>query len=319
MMAVVKADAYGHGAVRVARVAEDVGASLGVLTVAEALELRRAGIRAPILVMAPPLPTEARAAAEVGAELTVDSKELLDHLGHSAHRPVAIHVDVDFGLKRWGVKPDDLFDLVDQVKRHKKLVLTGLSTHIDYVPGKNAIEAETKLKQFQRLASQLKRDYPKLRCHAANSSILMDFPKWQLDMARVGNLIYGINRSSREAALKNPWKFYARIVSISEAARGAAIGYASEFIAPRKMKVASVAAGYADGLTMEPAERFIGLGGGFRYWGVLKGKETPFIGRCSISHVLLDVTGVPRVKVGDPILMPVRRTAASARIPRVFL
>jgi len=77
--------------------------------------------------------------------------------------------------------------------------------------------------------------------------------------------------------------------------------------------------GYADGLTMEPAERLISFGSGFQYWGMLRGKKTPFIGRCGISHVLVDVTDVPNAKIGEVVALPVRRTAASANLPRVYL
>ena len=69
---------------------------------------------------------------------------------------------------------------------------------------------------------------------------------------------------------------------------------------------------------MEPAERLIGLGRAYRYWGILKGREVHFVGRCGIAHVLLDVSSVPSARVGDPVLLPVRRTAASARIPRIY-
>ncbi len=84
------------------------------------------------------------------------------------------------------------------------------------------------------------------------------------------------------------------------------------------MRIAALPVGYADGLTMEPVERLIGFGKGYRYWGLLNGREAPFIGRCGISHVLLDVSAIPSAKVGDAVLLPVRRTAANARIPRLY-
>ena len=84
------------------------------------------------------------------------------------------------------------------------------------------------------------------------------------------------------------------------------------------MKIAAVPVGYSDGLTMEPSQRFIGLGGAFHYWGMIRGYQAPFMGRCGISHTLLDVTRVPSVKAGETVLLPVRRTAASPRIPRIY-
>ena len=107
-------------------------------------------------------------------------------------------------------------------------------------------------------------------------------------------------------------------LSVQDVAKGQPLGYGAEYVAPRRLRVAALPAGYADGLTMEPMDRLIGLGGGHRYWGLLKGHEAPFIGRCGITHVLLDVSAVPSARVGDAVLLPVRRTAANPRIPRVY-
>jgi alanine racemase len=137
-------------------------------------------------------------------------------------------------------------------------------------------------------------------------------------MACVGNLLYGINPSGRAAPPKNAWRFCARIVSLREVRKGTSIGYASEYLAPRRMTVATLPVGYADGLTMEPAERLIGFGAGFAYWGMRQGVRLPFVGRCGISHVLVDATDAPDAKAGDVVTLPVRRTAAR-HLTRVYL
>ncbi len=321
LMAVVKADAYGHGAPGVAREAVKAGASsLGVLTVDEAAALRRAGIEARIHVLSPIVPEQAKDVARLGLIATIDCADQALALNDAASgRPIPVHVDVDFGLGRWGIPPKKLDELIDALKPLKKVSLEGLSTHIDYVPGKNAVEAEEKLRAFNKLGQALKKRFPALIVHAANSSVLMDFPHWQLDEVRVGNLLYGINAAkSKSAPLKSPWRFMARIIALRDVVRGRSIGYASEYIAARKMRVATLPVGYSDGLTMEPAERLISLGSGFRYWGLLRGIKTPFVGRCGISHVLVDVTDVAGVRVGDAVQLPVRRTAASPHIPRRY-
>ena len=317
--AVVKADGYGHGAAPVARTAEAQSVdSLGVLTVEEAAALRDGGVKAPVHLLAPPLPDEAAQVAALGLTPTVDSGALLSALDRAAAKPIAVTVDLDFGLGRWGIAKRDLNRFLKDLAGKSRLRLAGVSTHLDYVPGKNQIEAEEKLKEFAAAARAVKRAHPNAKAHAANSSILLDFPHWQLDGVRVGNLLYGINRTTKTLALQNPWRFFARVISVKKVTKGQALGYGSEYFAPRPMTVAAVPAGYADGLTMEPAERLIGLGKAYKFWGILKGREVPFIGRCGIAHVLLDVSSVPTVAVGDPVLLPVRRTAASARIPRVY-
>ena len=319
LMAVVKADAYGHGAVEVAKVALKSGASsLGVRDLSEAAELRRAGIKAPIHLLFPILPDQAPEAVRLGVSVTVDDLAQARALNAAAKTKIAVHVDVDSGLGRWGVAPRDLPALMRALAGLKKVRVEGLSTHIDYVPGKNAVEAEEKLGAFKRLAEPYKKSRPELLVHAANSSVFMDFPHHRFDLACVGNLLYGINPSGRPAQLKGAWKFCARIVSLRDVRKGASVGYASEYLAPRRMRVATLPVGYADGLTMEPAERLIGFGGGFRYWGMRKGVKLPFIGRAGIAHVLVDATDVPDAKIGDVVTLPVRRTAAR-HLPRVYL
>jgi len=320
-MAVVKADAYGHGAVPVARAALAAGAaSVGVLTVAEARVLRRGGVRAPIHLLSPILPEDARETVRLRLIPTVDDLRQAAALHAAAGaRGLAVHLDLDFGLGRWGLPAKELAGFLKGLARLRRLRLAGVSTHIDYVPGKNAVEAEEKLRSFWRLAQRLKREHPGLVCHAANSSVLMDFPHWQMDLVRVGNLLYGINPSAAKLApLQSPWRFCARIIALRRVVKGRSIGYASEYVAARTMRVATLPVGYADGLTMEPAERLISFGAGFQYWGMLGKTKAPFIGRCGIAHVLLDVTAAPRAALGDIVTLPVRRTAASPHLPRVY-
>ncbi|MBI4376885.1 MAG: alanine racemase [Elusimicrobia bacterium] len=321
LVAVVKADAYGHGLAVCRELAKAGAPSFGVLTVAEASSLRRAGMRVPIQLLAPLLPGNAGEAVSLSVTPTIDHIDQARALNASAPaRGVGVHLDIDFGLGRWGVSPKSVFDFARRLSRLKRLRLEGLSTHIDYVPGKNSVEAEEKLRSFHSIAQRLKQENPALVCHAANSSVLMDFPQWQMDQVRVGNLLYGINKASaKSASLRNPWRFLARIIAVQEFARGRSIGYASEYVAPRKMRVATVAVGYADGLTMEPAERLISFGRGFQYWGMIGDKKAPFIGGCGIAHILLDVTNVPQARAGTVVALPIRRTAASSHLPRLYV
>ncbi len=319
LMAVVKSDAYGHGAVRVGKLALAAGAEcLGVLTVEEALELRRGGVTGRIVVLSPPPPALATKAVASRAEITVDSIELVGALSRAAKRHVRIHVDLDFGLGRWGIPPTKLGDFLDNISRRTRILPVGLSAHLDYVPGKNAVEAEEKLDRFSKAGEKAKHRFKKIQVHCSNSSILLDFPHRQHDLVRVGNLLYGVNPTTQRVALKNPWSFKARITSVRTVRKGESIGYASEYIAPKRMRVAALPVGYADGLTMEPAERFIGFGRGFHYWGLLRGKRVPFVGRCGIAHVLVDITTSQKAGVGDIVTLPIRRTAANARLPRVY-
>ena len=318
-VAAVKADGYGHGAVEVSKAVLKAGAErLGVRDLSEAGILRKAGIKAPIQMLAPFLPEQSAEALKLGVIPVIDSLHQAKALVKAAKgRKTRLQIDLDFGLARWGVNPKELPALMAALGRLKTIEIDGLSAHLGYMPGKNAVEAEEKLGAFARLAAPWQRRYPKLRLRAANSTVFMDFPHRRFDLACVGNLLYGINRSKvRPAALKMPWRFFARVLSLREAAKGSSIGYASEYLVPKRMTVATLPVGYADGLTMQPAERLIGLGASQSFWGKKDGVNLPFVGRCGISHVLVDATGLPGLKPGDAVELPIRRTAA--RAPRVY-
>jgi alanine racemase len=330
LMAVVKEDGYGHGAFETAKAALANGADmLGVLTFAEAFALRQKGVRARMAALAPAPPWNAQDFISHDVIPTADSLDFISALDRRTPkgRKTFYYIDIDSGLKRWGVAPADFPAFLKKTLKFKKAAPAGLSTHIAYAPQKNMIEAEEKLSSFKTLGEFGKKYYPGLKLHAANSSVLCDFPHWQLDMARIGNLIYGLypskvylkkTKGPPITGLERPWKFYARIISIKRAGKGESLGYASDHVSCRSMTVATVPAGYADGLTLEPSERSIKISAGQAYWGIINGRKAPFVGRSGIAHTLLDITGIPGVKIGTPVLLPVRRTAASARIPRIY-
>ncbi len=319
-VAAVKADGYGHGAVEVSKTVLKAGAErLGVRDLCEASQLRSAGIKAPIQMLAPFLPEDSAKALKLGVIPVIDTFIQAKALHRAAHgKKIRLQVDLDFGLARWGLAPKELPALMKALGGLRGVTVDGIAAHLGYMPGKNAVEAEEKLSAFARITAPYKRLDPRLRLRAANSTVFMDFPHRRFDLACVGNLLYGINRSKfRPPALKMPWRFFARVISVRETAKGASIGYASEYLVPRRMTVATLPVGYADGLTMQPAERLIGLGASQSFWGKRDGVNLPFVGRCGISHVLVDATGLPAIKPGDAVELPVRRTAS--RATRVYI
>ncbi len=329
-MAVVKADGYGHGAPEAARAALAGGADLlGVLTAEEGALLRGAGVKSPIACLAPSLPEEAGDIVRNRLIPAVDSlrfAKALARLG-SAARPLPCRVDIDLGLRRWGVEPKDFGHFAASLARLRTVRPLALSAHLAYTPQKNMVEAEEKLRRFAALAEAARSLWPDLGSDAANSAVFCDLPHWQLDMVRIGNLLYGIYPSKYYLnkkggppvpGLERPWKFFARIISIKKVRRGESLGYSSEYVAPRDMRVATIPAGYSDGLSMEPRGGGIRVDAGFAYWGVLRGRRAPFIGRPGIIHTLLDVSAVPGAAAGDPVALHSRRTAAGARLPRVY-
>ena len=326
LMAVVKADGYGHGAAAVAKTALARGADcLGVLTADEGAALRAEFPKAELHLLAPSLPEEARGIARLNLIPTADSLDLVKAL-HKAGG-ARYNLDIDLGLGRWGVKPAEAEGFLRAALRHGKAVPYGVSAHLAYRPAQNMTEAEEKLSAFSALSGRLRALVPGLKAHAANSAIFCDFPHWHLDMVRAGNLMYGIYptdvyQKKRQGpplpGLGRPWQFYARIISVRNVKKGESLGYAAEFTAPRAMRLATIPAGYSDGLTMEPTEGQIRITSGFRYWGLIGGKKAYFTGRTGIAHTMLDVTDIPEAAAGTPVALHVRRTAANSRIPRVY-
>ncbi len=327
LMAVVKADAYGHGIIPVSKAVLCAGADiLGVISVDEAAILRKSGVKNPIFILAPSLPSRIPEIIKLNLIPTVDSQEFL-RLFNARLKKRKIHreycLDMDFGIGRWGIKPEKFISFVEKTENLKNAVLSSISTHINYFPNKNMVEAQEKLSLFRKICEKVLEKNPKIKLHAANSSVLCDFPQWQFDMVRIGNLIYGLYPSRIYPGppikgIRRPWKFRAKIISIRKVRKGQSIGYASEYVSPKNMTIACIPSGYGDGLTMEPKEKNINISAGSNYWGIIKGRKAFFVGKPGIIHTLLDITNVPNVKVGDPVELPVRRTIAPVRIPRIY-
>jgi alanine racemase len=320
--AVVKADAYGHGAASTAKTALRNGAdSLAVTYLDEALELRRAGVKAPLLVMGPIFPLEASLAARHRLSVMVDNSLLLTSLQRagSRRRPLGVHVKVDLGLRRWGLPLSQLPSFLRAVQRSPRVRLEGIFSHPGYMVGKNTSRVEESVNHFLSVVAPFLRTAGarKVDVHVADSAVLLDLPAYKLSRVRVGNLIYGINPTAKPLSLKNPWKVFSRVVRVQALSVGQSVGYGGEFTATVPMTVGTVPVGYAHGLTLEPASRWIQVQGGQNYWGTVSGVKCPFVGRVGMSHCLIDLTAVKNLKAGDVVQLPLRRTA-SANWPKIY-
>ncbi len=312
--AVVKADAYGHGVVPVSRTALKSGAdALAVTYLEEALEIRRAGLKAPLLVMGPVLPEQAPLAAKHGLAVMADNGPLLKalHRAGSRGRPIPVHVKVDLGLSRWGLALEQVPAFLKSVSASSGVRLTGVFCHPGYMIEKNGPRVEEALQQFLSVARGALPGGPPVELHAADSAVLLDFPLYRLSRVRVGNLIYGINPTKKPLPLKNPWRALSRLVHVQKLSVGQTVGYGGEFTATTSMTVATVPAGYAHGLTLEPASRWIQVSAGQGYWGMIGDVRCPFVGRVGMSHCLLDVSAVGNPQPGDIVQLPLRRTVSS--------
>lgn len=332
-MAVVKANAFGHGAGETARVFQDAGAGFfAVTTPGEALELRDAGITGRILVFLPPLPEQIDVLLQAGCDLTVCDSTSITAIAEAAQKlglTAAVHLKADTGMGRLGVLPGEALAASRQIAESRSLRFAGIYTHFAQALEKDDAATRTQFALFQKVLADLEHAKidPGLR-HCANSAALVRFPEMRLDAVRPGTILYGQYPSAavpRILTLQETWRMQARIVSVRDVPSGSAIGYGGEFRTRRASKLAVLPIGYADGFTTAPAS-------GSRGWRGLKillrpvpitvtvrGKRAPVVGRVAMQTCVLDVTGIPGVTAGDTVLVPARRLMASARLPRVFV
>lgn len=301
LMAVVKADAYGHGAVPVSRTAIQAGADwLGVATLDEALAIRRSGICAPILVLGYVSPMYANVAAEHDVTLTVVSVEHARSLKEiQCSKALSVHLKVDTGMGRLGVlSPDDVAE-VARALNGSCVRLTGAFTHFAQADSLDKSHACGQLdlvrRAFGRLVEVgLKRE--ELTFHAANSAAIIDMPESYFDLVRLGISLYGVYPSDGvkkdRLNLRQALSLYTRVVQVKHVPPGTTIGYGSTYVTDRETVVATLPIGYADGLFRALSNRgFVKIGR----------ERCPIIGRVCMDQVMIDASRVPSIQVGDVV------------------
>lgn len=297
--AVVKANAYGIGAVSVAGRLESLGCDyFGVALMEEALELRRAGLRNPIIILGPISGREAiETALENNIEISIHHLPNLDDLtkfGESLISRLKIHLKIDTGMSRLGLQPREIKAWCDSASK-LGLKLTGAFTTLSTSEKQNNPRTEEQLQLFRSAVEELRRNGfdPPLR-HVANSGAIVNFPDTLLNMVRPGLLLHGIpsNPDSQVEGFKKVARLQSRISQISTFKQGTAIGYSGYYRTERTTTIAVVPIGYADGLN-----RLLSNNGDV----LVKGRRAPIVGRISMDLTTIDVTDIEAVKPGDEV------------------
>ena len=332
MIAVVKANAFGHGAGETARIFQDVGADFfAVTTPDEALELRAAGITGRILVFLPPLPEQIETLLAAELDLTVGDAEGLDAIANLAlalGKAAPVHLKVDTGMGRLGVLPPEALTLAKKIAQTPSLRFTGIYTHFARALEKDETATRRQFDEFDRVLRGLEHAGidPGLR-HCANSAALVRFPDLRLDAVRPGTILYGQYPSGavpRILDLRETWRMQARIVAVRDVPAGSAIGYGGEYVTRRASKLAVLPVGYADGFTVAPASVSSGWRGlknllrPAQITVTIRGRRAPVVGRVAMQICTVDVSDVPDVAVGDVVTVPARRLTAGARLVRLY-
>jgi alanine racemase len=297
VMAVVKANGYGHGAVPAARAAlEGGGTWLAVSSVPEGLELRKAGITQPILNLGYTPPAALSAAVAAKLALTLYDRAGLDML-KTAATEIPVHVKVDSGMHRLGAEPDEAIRLATEVYKDPKLHLDGFWTHFADADGDLAFTMQQLQIFLDARAALVLAGVTGFISHAANSAAILRLPEARLDLVRAGLILYGVRpvRSWDDLPTLRPALAWQTIVTnVVSVPAGGTVGYGRRFTARQPARVAMIAAGYADGLHWRAAEK-----GG----AIVRGTRVPFAGSISMDQAALDVAAVPGVRVGDVVTL----------------
>lgn len=297
---VVKADAYGHGAIPASEALLKEGVEmLCVARVEEARELRDAGIHHDLMILAPPLPPQAEQAVALDCRVIVCDPIHIEAAASAARksgRRARVHLKVDTGMGRLGVKPEDAVEFAKRINAEPSLELEGIMTHFpcaDAVPDQmTGQQIQTFVDIIQAVSSH------GMDCryaHAANTAATMMHPDSHLNAVRTGIGLYGQFPDvamPRELDLRPAMAMRARIVFLKEVPAGTGISYGHTWHAPRASRIATIPLGYADGFPRHATNQTTML---------LRGQRAPQVGRVCMDHILLDVTDVPEVQLGDVV------------------
>ncbi|MDN5347109.1 MAG: alanine racemase [Clostridia bacterium] len=304
LMAVVKANAYGHGAVPAARAALAGGATwLGVATLAEAVELRQSGLTAPILILGytPPEDADEVIARDLDqAVFTLEQAQTLAAAAAAQGKRARLHLKVDTGMGRLGVFPDARgLEVARAIAGLPQVQLRGLFTHFATADAGDKTFAREQFRLFREfnrslLAAGLRIPW----LHVSNSAALIDMPETHLNLVRPGIAIYGHYPSPQVRQdlvnLKPAMSFKARIVYIKEVPPGSSISYGRTFYTTRLSRIATLPLGYADGYSRLLSNKAAVL---------VRGRRAPVVGRICMDYCMIDVTDIPGVEIGDEAVL----------------
>lgn len=306
VLAVVKCDGYGHGSVPIARSIEDMDIVGGYATATaeEALDLRGAGIGKPILILGYTFPYAYEELVSRDVRMTVFREDTLAQLESAARRvgkKAFVHVKVDTGMGRVGIRPcEESLDFLRRIVRSDCMELEGIFTHFakaDESDMTYTLEQTDRFNRFVETAeASLGRRIP---CrHVSNSAGIVRLPQARLDLVRAGIILYGLC-PSQEMAGETKWlrpalSLHSHLVYVKEVEPGQSISYGGTFTAAEHMRVGTVPVGYGDGYPRSLSQKGSVL---------IRGRRVPILGRVCMDQFMVDVTELPSVKEGEPVVL----------------
>ena len=303
LMAVVKADAYGHGAVAVSQTALQAGASwLGVATIPEGIELREAGIEAPILLLgATNTAQQVKALAHWHLQPTICTAKqalIFSEVLATLNQSLPVHAKLDTGMSRLGTPWEEATEFVQLVKRLPNLKLASIYSHLATADSPDPAVMREQHQRFKRAIEQIKIagiNPPSL--HLANSAAALAQADLHYDLVRVGLATYGLYPAPHlqsRSNLKPAMQVKARVTQVKTIQAGTGVSYGYQFIAQRPTKIAVIGIGYADGIPRNLSNKMQVL---------VRGQFVPQVGAVTMDQLMLDVTDIPDLEVGEVVTL----------------
>ena len=293
MLAVVKANAYGHGLLGVAQALADDAHLFGVANLEEALVLRDS-LPHPIVILGPATPEERPVIAERGFIPTISSLE--EAQAFDRLQPVAVNFKIDTGMGRMGVVQNEALEVFKRATVLPNIEIHSISTHMP-VSNEDAEYTRDQIGRFQRIVEQIRAEVPgSYKAHVLQSAGTLAFNPPTFEIVRAGIMLYGISPLPEFRELLKPvmtWK--TRICLVRDVPKGSSISYGRTFIAPRKMRVATLSAGYADGYPWHLSNRGAAV--------LVHGRRCPLLGRVTMDLIVIDASGLDHVQVGDDVVL----------------
>ncbi len=292
IMAVIKADGYGHGAEKIALAVADMEEIWGyaVATATEALEITALGTGKPVLILGYCYAEDYAAMIENDIRFTLfdeSSLVVMEGVAASLNKKAYVHIKLDTGMGRIGIRPDDSgLDFVRRVAKQKHIVIEGLFTHFARADESDLTSAKEQLRRYRDFSERLKQeDIPVTARHCANSAAILCMEDTDYDIVRAGIILYGMMPSDEVSAgkvkLTPAMEIRSRVTFVKEVPAGTPISYGGTYVTKRVSRIATVSIGYADGYPRSLSNKGIVL---------ICGKRCPVVGRVCMDQMMVDVT-----------------------------
>lgn len=300
LMAVVKADAYGHGAAMVAQTVLQNGATwLGVATILEGIELRQAGITAPILVLgATYTPEQIRAIADWKLQPTLCTPKQALIFSKTLDSPLSVHLKFDTGMSRLGIPWPEAASFVEFVHRLPNLVIASLYSHLATAESLDPTVVHQQQARFQQVVQQIQAaGIPLPTLHLANSAATLRGSDFHYDLVRVGLALYGFYPAAHYqevVTLKPVLRVKARVTQVKTVPPGMGVSYGYQFVSDRSLRLAVVGIGYADGVPRNLSNQMTVL---------IRGQRVPQVGAITMDQLMLDISTIPDLQEGEVVTL----------------